>query len=339
MKIKSANAEPRCIRLNRNNATGFSLIELLVCIGILVILLAITIPAVQSTRESSRQVACRSTMRQVGIASANFATTKGTIPSSGLSSLNGHRETYFDWSFLTQIASYLDVGKSHEEPIYYGTVGIGTRSDWNSLADFYQCPSGFGKEALVGCANEFGGEEIVGLVLFTVDYAGNGGFIKRVPGKYELSPGGIDVVISENPLHTRLSSVSDGLANTVQVWESSSGKLVAPQTAPSNVNQAMPDSFQMLFNSGSIVAKSEGRARSRTYLYSVSGIRVGAIEALHPTHVGLDRTINVSNLNCGPFSRHPDGVHMLFLDGSVKLFTESTDRTLFISICTRNRGD
>lgn len=319
--------------------SGFSLLELLVCISILALLIAILVPAIQSVREASRQANCRNTMRQLGIAAANLATTKKFLPSSGLGAIEEPRENQFDWSFLVQLASYIDASQNRQERIYCNESGIQTRLSWNPVADFYQCPSGFGKKTLRGCANRFNGDEIQDLFLYTVDYAGNGGFVRRIPGRYELSPGGIDVFTSENQQHTSLSSVTDGLAHTVQIWESSSGKLVDRIGRPRDTDISAPEQFHMLFNLGRVVAKSEGRASSKTYLYSVTGIRVGAIEALHPAFNGEDQVMNVSNLNSDPFSLHPGGVNMLYLDGAVKYTAESIDRTTFISSCTRNRAD
>lgn len=323
----------------RDNALGFSLLEAIVCIGILGVVLAIAIPALQAIRESSRQVFCQSTMRQIGIASANFSTTKGVIPSSGLSSLETPQESNFDWNFLIQVAPYHDAYSSQPDRFYFSAEGVQTRLDWNPFSNSYQCPSGFGKETLTGCANKFSGEEINELVLNTIDYAGNGGFVQRIPGNYELSPGGIDVFTSDNQLHSRLSSVTDGLAHTVQIWESSSGKLVDQSAKPKDVNLAAPESFYMMFNFGKVLAKSEGRASSKTYLYSFAGIRVGAIESLHPTAAAGTQSINVSNFNSDPFSLHPGGVNMVFLDGSTRFLTQSVDRHTLTSICTRNRSD
>jgi prepilin-type N-terminal cleavage/methylation domain-containing protein/prepilin-type processing-associated H-X9-DG protein len=52
----------------RKYTSGFTLVELLVVIGIIAILIAILLPALQRARESARQVQCMSNVRQVAYA-------------------------------------------------------------------------------------------------------------------------------------------------------------------------------------------------------------------------------------------------------------------------------
>jgi len=57
----------------RNRLLAFSLIELLVVIAIISVLAALLFPAFASARERSRQTACLSNARQLGMAVANYA--------------------------------------------------------------------------------------------------------------------------------------------------------------------------------------------------------------------------------------------------------------------------
>lgn len=67
MLNRDANRPPR------HRATGFTLIELLVVIGILSILIAILLPALNKARAGARQVQCLSQLRQIGMAMQLYA--------------------------------------------------------------------------------------------------------------------------------------------------------------------------------------------------------------------------------------------------------------------------
>src|SRR5688572_27977269 len=52
---------------------GFSLIELMVVIGLIAVLIGLLMPAVIRARESARTIQCASQLRQLGQAFANYA--------------------------------------------------------------------------------------------------------------------------------------------------------------------------------------------------------------------------------------------------------------------------
>src|SRR5690242_21922832 len=67
----------------RRTLDGFTLVELLVVIGIIALLIGILMPALSKARESARQVQCLSNIRQLSTAVISFtAEHKGWMPRS-----------------------------------------------------------------------------------------------------------------------------------------------------------------------------------------------------------------------------------------------------------------
>ncbi len=64
----------------KQREAGFTIVELLVTIGIMGLLMALLLPAVQSSREAARKVACANQLRQIGLAMHNYHDTHRSLP-------------------------------------------------------------------------------------------------------------------------------------------------------------------------------------------------------------------------------------------------------------------
>jgi prepilin-type N-terminal cleavage/methylation domain-containing protein len=83
--------------ISKNISRGVTLVEMLVVIFIIVILMAITIPAVSASREMARRASCLNNLHQIGIGIQGYASTYGVFPAAR----NG-----LDYSPLVQILPY-----------------------------------------------------------------------------------------------------------------------------------------------------------------------------------------------------------------------------------------
>lgn len=70
----------------RASRHGFTLIEILVVIGIMAVLALLLLPALQTARESARRTSCANNLKQIGIALAGHESTTGAFPAGILAS-------------------------------------------------------------------------------------------------------------------------------------------------------------------------------------------------------------------------------------------------------------
>jgi prepilin-type N-terminal cleavage/methylation domain-containing protein/prepilin-type processing-associated H-X9-DG protein len=128
---------------------GFTLIELLVVMGIISLLIALLLPAVQSARESARRATCLNRLRQIGVALENFSSTMGRSPASGVSAVNTQGEQISNnISVQVELLPYLDQGALYDQfnRDEWGSnqdPPVSTHNDrlMNVRVEAYECPS------------------------------------------------------------------------------------------------------------------------------------------------------------------------------------------------------
>jgi len=131
--------------MNVRKRNAFTLVELLVVIGIIAVLIGVLLPALSKARESSRIIACASQMRQIGNAFAMYLIdSKGTYPPLWMQDDVKNFPEYYgqadatgwhNYSYATLLRKYLgvkndDVNKGGNLEIFKCPSDYTPRSDW-----------------------------------------------------------------------------------------------------------------------------------------------------------------------------------------------------------------
>lgn len=314
--------------------SGLTLIETLVVLGIIALLLAILIPAVQSARESARKVTCQNNLRQIVLGISNHETAHAALPSlyngTPLAEPRSAIDEFHFHSWRTALLPHLDQGgvlKQLDQSLF--ATDPANQAGINSSIALFVCPSTSNPHPVVPDIRAFADGKLALTAIGTAarsDYEAIGGVFFKPSGTTDLQnikfgawgePRTYDSFAPPNAYRqARLQDLHDGQTNTILTAE----------------RAGRPDWYQ------------RGKPVD-PYPFSKPGIGMDHHQAAWgvSTHFwwlvfSHDESINQSNAK-GIYSFHAGGAYAGMADGSVRFLSESMDQNTLNALATRASGE
>lgn len=294
----------------KRHRRGITLIELLVVIGIVAILLALLLPAVQRVRESASRLSCANHLKQIGLALHHFHDVYGVFPSNGgwdskqtIMGADGKKTYVFTKDIDVPNAFYWGVGTPGLLPgqqtgswaysilPFIEQQNVYTERAWTEGVNIYVCPSRRAAVAQLVRADEYGTYWGGGWRWGKIDYAGN------------------RLLFPNRPYVRGIQQITDGTSHTILVGE----KSMAPQDYMTGTwywdEPFFTGGSDGTVRSGNVIQQdSRGLAKGRRFRW-----------------------------NWG--SPHSGGAQFVFADGSVRLVLYATPPNIVAALLTPSGGE
>jgi prepilin-type N-terminal cleavage/methylation domain-containing protein len=128
--MPTARIPPTFFHRHSRTARGFTLVELLVVIGIIALLISILLPALSKARESANKVKCLSNIRQIVMAFSGYTQdNRGAFPFMALAGGNPYEEDWIWWQ------------KTNNRINDIGFHGIGPYLNLSKTSNVLYCPA------------------------------------------------------------------------------------------------------------------------------------------------------------------------------------------------------
>jgi prepilin-type N-terminal cleavage/methylation domain-containing protein len=318
---------------------AFSLVELLVVIGIIAILVALLIPAIQASRAAASRTLCANNLRQLGIASHNHESALGYFPAGTVAKEYPAEPTaawtFYRWSALAMLTPYLENTAAYNAldltvPLYASTFDVHpkNREAVKTWVGEFLCPAdelrylsaNFAPTSYTACAGS----------------GNNGG-----------TPRNTDGIFFTNS-QTRIGQITDGASKTALFSESTLGN---PQSANHDPNTEYKFSFlapltdalcdganQWNVSDPRGFAWVNGEFRCALYNHRTTpnsttpdcmGVTIGGPVQTRYTPYGW-RTAR---------SRHAGGVNLVLADSSLTFVGDDIDATVWTALSTVDGGE
>ena len=299
--------------MKRSNQNGFTLIELLVVISIIVVLMALLLPAIFAAREAALAAQCKSNLRQIGTALHSYHHSHEYLPAGWTAATP---EGTPGWGWASAILIELE-----QRPLYETQLqrNLPISDPANQTAREHVIP-------VLICPTDHGRRT------FTLG-AGHGGGHAHDDGHEDHDEHeGPHSVDAGPPLFLAAKSNYPGVFGTMEI-----------EDAPSAADGIFFHNSRITFNDvrdGLTNTVFVGERSSRFGGSLWQGV-VPEADAAMARIVGVgDHAPNDPHHHFDDFSsEHRGGVHFVFGDNSVRMLSEKIDLKVYQGMCTRAGGE
>ena len=299
------------------NRRGFSLIELLVVIGIIGVLAGLLLPAVQAAREAARRARCLNNLKQLALAASAFESSRGGLPAAAtggpLPAFRGGPDFCFV-SAQTLLLPYLEQSALFDAVNFagpsfsLGDLALGNGTAAAQRVAMFLCPSDPNANATAG-ANSY-----------RINM-GVAEFHQRRPGSYSVPDDGAFVVDREV---LPLADFADGLSNTLLLSEKPISAIDRGRFGPfidSSPYQAYCTTADQWVAACSGLPAPPGFIGQAGHTWLLGGGLYTHFYAAAPPNSAVPDCAAGTNNGIGLFtarSYHPGGVNAAMADGSAR---------------------
>ena len=284
-----------------SDGRGFTVIELLVVIGVIALLIALVVPAVMKTRSAARSVGCLNNLKQLGLAMGSFETVHDRYPRIKLGEGPHHA-----------LLPHLDQG-----PLAKKLAGGTWREGDLAIIPAFVCP----EDACVAAPS-----------LQPTSYGYNLGDGRGGDGPFTWDGSGPPSVRDGFGSTAAFAEIVSGEGSYISVWRLGLSPFDTDPAAAAEACDAVDPASGVKvpgyhrgtnWTSGQLVNvayKHLGPPNGRSCVLTIPGEGAGSI-----TSAGAVLSA------AGP---HPAGPNVAFLDGSVKPVAATIDRTIWAALGT-----
>ena len=314
------------VREKQKKQSGFSVVELLITTAVFVILVGLLLPTIQRVREAGRRLTCQNNLKQIGLATTQFASAhRERLPPGRIQKQNFKT---ISWSsFFLEFMDHVDCQATWapvpEPDLVRDDSRLFLNADFRSPVNQkatttkisqYLCPSVSREES--SRQNDAISELGEFYRMACIDYSGNAGvnpnethYLDHRGQSYPANTG-VLLLREVGSVNEGVSyhSITDGISQTILVFEWSG------------------------------VGLGGGHARG----VWASGLNCNYVGHAH-RNVALIKPLPTKVWDAGPnvpmFSDHPGGINILLCDGSVRYLSTSTENHVVLALLTRASGE